>query len=107
MKYEQYFSLIRRLEKEADQNPKSYKYRVTALAFLGYAYFLLIAFVPVAVIALIAVSFWFYPGFLLVALKLLGKLIWLLAIMAVGFSALRQRASLGLFTQGAQTPAWL
>ncbi|MDQ3132229.1 MAG: M48 family metalloprotease [Acidobacteriota bacterium] len=88
MKYEQYFSLIKRLEKEAEQNPKAYKFRVTALAFLGYSYFLLMAIIPVALIVLIAVSLWFYPRLLLLTLKVLGKLIWLIALAGIGlFSA--------------------
>lgn len=89
MKYEKYFSLIKRLEKEAAQNPQTYRFRVTAIAFLGYAYFLLMALAPVIAVAIVAVSLWFYPRFLLLALKVLGKLIWLLALTAVGlFSAL-------------------
>ena len=89
MKYEQYFSLIRRLEKEAGQNPKSYHLRVTAIAFLGYAYFLLIAAAPVAIVVLIAVALWFFPGLVLLALKLLGKLFWLLGAAAIAlFGAL-------------------
>lgn len=89
MKYEQYFSLIKRLEKEAGENPKSYNLRVTAIAFLGYAYFLLMATAPVAVIVLIAIALWFFPGFVILALKILGKLFWLLAAAAIGiFSAL-------------------
>ncbi len=61
MKYEQYISLIKRLEKDAEKNPSAYKFRVTALAFLGYAYFLLIAILPVALIVFTAVLLRFYP----------------------------------------------
>lgn len=38
MKYEKYVALIKRLEDYAAKNPKSYQYRVAALAALGYAY---------------------------------------------------------------------
>ena len=38
MKYDQYVSLIKRLESYAEKNPKLYQYRVAALALLGYSY---------------------------------------------------------------------
>jgi Zn-dependent protease with chaperone function len=99
MKNEQYFSLIKRLEKEAGENPKFYKLRLTALAFLGYAYFLMMAIVPVAVIVGVAVVLWFYPRFLFIVLNLLGKLIWILAITAFGLFSAFGNAFRSFFTE--------
>jgi Zn-dependent protease with chaperone function len=85
MKYEQYTSLITKLEKYAEENPKGYEFRVAALGALGYAYFgaLLLTFllIPFAVIVLI----FFVPKLLLVVLKLAGKLVWLILIGFASF----------------------
>lgn len=85
MKYEQYTSLITKLEKYAEENPKGYELRVAALGALGYAYFgvLLLTFllIPLAIVVLI----FFVPKMLLIVLKLAGKLIWLIAIGFLSF----------------------
>jgi len=80
MKYEQYTSLITKLEKYAEENPKGYEFRVAALGALGYAYFgvLLLTFllVPLGIIVLL----FFVPQLLWIVIKFLGKLVWLIAI---------------------------
>lgn len=85
MKYEQYTSLITKLEKYAEENPKGYEFRVAALGALGYAYFgvLLLAFllIPVGIVVLL----FFIPQLLWVVIKLAGKLIWLIAIGFLSF----------------------
>lgn len=86
MKYEQYTSLISRLEKFAQENPKGYEFRVAALGALGYAYFggLLLVFllVPLAGVALL----FFMPSLIWVVIKLAGKLIWLILIAFASFA---------------------
>lgn len=80
MKYEQYTSLIEKLEIYAKENPKGYEIRVAALAALGYLYFLglLGAFLIFPVFALLAL--FFFPKIIFIFIKFAGKLIWLVLI---------------------------
>lgn len=88
MKYKEYTSLIRQLEKYAQENPKKYELRVNALGALGYGYFgmliLLFFVLPILFVGLI----FFIPQLLYLVLKL-GKLL-LLALLgfATAFGAI-------------------
>lgn len=82
MKYEQYTSLIKRLEKSAAERPSTYRTQVILLALAGYAYFLLIVLLALSIPLGIAGLILFYPGILLLALKL-GKLAIALAIFGI------------------------
>lgn len=80
MKYEQYTSLIQKLEKYAAENPKGYELRVAALGALGYAYFigLIVVFL---LLPLLAVGLLFLmPQLIWILLKFAGKLIILILL---------------------------
>lgn len=80
MKYEQYTSLIKKLEEYAEKNPQGYERRVTALAALGYAYFigliLIFLLLPLLAIGL----FILMPKLIWIVLKFAGKLILLILV---------------------------
>lgn len=62
MRYEQYISLIQRLEKRAVEKPGAYRFKVLLLTILGYAYFLgLILLVIFPIVGAIGLIF-FLPG---------------------------------------------
>ena len=84
MKYEQYISLIKSLEIKARKNPALYRTKATALAALGYAYILLIMLAPILGILAFVAILWFKPTLLLLLLKVLGKLILILAVFVGG-----------------------
>jgi len=84
MKYEQYISLIKRLEIDAKEKPAFYRLKVMALAVLGYAYILGIIFVPVFVVLALLGAFWIKPALLLILLKFLGKLLLVLLVFIGG-----------------------
>ena len=85
MKYEQYTSLIKRLEQFAAENPATYRSRVVLLASLGYGYFLFIIALALAIPVGLALALWFYPGLIFIFLKL-GKLG--IAVLVLGFAGL-------------------
>lgn len=85
MNYENYVSLIQKLETYAAEKPKAYQNKVALLAMLGYAYFigliLLFAFVPLFFLFLLIIN----PDvFLRAALQLL-KLWWLVLPVLIAF----------------------
>ncbi|MCB1024827.1 MAG: M48 family metalloprotease, partial [Acidobacteria bacterium] len=84
MNSEQYISLVRRLEKQAKANPKVYRFRVTALSVLGYAYILGILLVPAALLITTAALFWSNPALLFILAKVLGKFLIVLAALVAG-----------------------
>lgn len=77
MNYEQYLSLIQRLEIYAEKSPKGYRNRVFALAALGYGYFigLILLFLSVPAIAILVLIL--APDAVLRASLQLIKLWWL------------------------------
>lgn len=87
MKYEQYTSLIKRLEKFAAEKPATYQSRVVMLAALGYGYFLVIILLALSVPTILITTIWFYPNILFILLRLgkVGILVAILAVVAVGF----------------------
>lgn len=84
MKYEKYISLIKRLENHAQTKPGLYRFQVLLIGILGYAYFAFLISVPLLIIAAVVGSVIFFPSGLWLLLKVLGKIIWLLAIAAFG-----------------------
>jgi len=85
MKYEQYTSLIKRLEDFAEKDPKGYELRVSALGALGYVYFFglffLLIILPILFVGLII----WKPTLALVLIKLGGKIILVLIAAMFGF----------------------
>lgn len=84
MKYEQYFSLIKRLEESAKLNPTPYRLKVKLLAALGYAYILAIIAIPLICILVLAVLMGTKLSLLLLLIKSLGKLVIVLAVLIGG-----------------------
>ena len=84
MKYEQHFSLIKRLEEDAKLNPKPYRLKVKLLAALGYAYILAIIAIPLICLLILAVLIGTQLALLLLLIKLLGKLVIVLAVLIGG-----------------------
>lgn len=87
MKFEQYTSLIQKLEAVAENNPSGYERRVSWLAKLGFAYFgaIFVAFlvIPLFLVGVLILK----PGMLLIVLKVGGKLIIFLAVGLAGLAA--------------------
>ena len=99
MKYTQYISLIKRLEDYAAKNPQSYELRVVALGILGYAYFIGIMVLFLAIPIIIAASFWFFPTLLWVFIKGALKIIWLIVIGIAAFLGFLGNALRSLWTK--------
>lgn len=85
MKYEKYISLIKKLEVEAEKNPKLYYLKSVVLALLGYGYFgFLIAIPLIILLAIIGLVFINGGSGLLLILNLFGKFVLLIAGLALG-----------------------
>lgn len=78
MKFEQYVSLIQRLEDYAKTNRRAYQYRVFGLAFLGYAYFAGLIALFLLIPALLIIGFYFAPGAVAKLLLWTVKLWWVM-----------------------------
>lgn len=78
MKYEKYISLIKRLEAYAEKNPKSYQYRVAALALLGYSYIIGLIVLCILVPILLLTAVILNPDILIRSFLPLLKLWWIL-----------------------------
>lgn len=76
MKYEQYVSLIKGLEPFAAANRRSYELRVFGLALLGYAYFLALILLFLAIPVLAIVAAFMAPAAILKVLLWTAKLWW-------------------------------
>lgn len=85
MKYEQYTSLIEKLEDYAKENPKGYEWRVAALGALGYGYFLglffLFIILPILLVGLVIAV----PQLLWILLKFGIKIVLFLIVALFGF----------------------
>ena len=99
MKYTQYISLIKRLEDYAAENPKGYELRVIALAALGYAYFVGIMILFLAIPFIIAVLFWFFPTLIWFLIKGALKIVWLIIIGIGAFLGFLGNALRSLWTK--------
>ena len=78
MKFEQYVSLIRRLEDYASSNPSSYQYRVYGLAMLGYLYFIGLISLFTLPIGIVVAGLFLAPGETLRVLLMAAKLWWII-----------------------------
>ena len=78
MKFEQYVSLIRRLEDYASSNPSSYQYRVYGLAMLGYLYFIGLIALFTLPIGIVVTGLIFAPGETFRSLLMAAKLWWII-----------------------------
>lgn len=78
MKYDQYISLIRDLEKSAASNKRWYETRVLLLTMLGYGYFVGLILLLIAPIAVVAVGLWFAPGEIWRQVLVLVKFWWII-----------------------------
>lgn len=83
MKYEQYISLIERLEKLSASNPKGYEYRVFGLALLGYLYFWLLILGLLAFPTVLVVGLFVIPDRIIQFFLILAKLWWAVIPAAV------------------------
>ena len=99
MKYTQYISLIKRLENYSVENPRSYEIRVVALAALGYAYFVGIMILFLAIPITIAALFWFFPTLVWIFIKGALKIIWLIVIGIGAFLGFLGNALRSLWTK--------
>lgn len=99
MKYTQYISLIKRLEDVAAKNPQGYERRVIGLAVLGYAYFVGIIIIFLAIPILIIASVWFFPAMFWVFIKGALKIIWLIVIGIGAFLGFLGNAIRSLWTK--------
>lgn len=99
MKYEQYVSLIKGLEPYASANRRSYELRVFGLALLGYAYFLglilLFLAIPMAVIVALIMA----PAAILKVLLWTAKLWWVVVPALAVFFGFLGGAIKALFTK--------
>ncbi|KXK01512.1 MAG: peptidase M48, Ste24p [Acidobacteria bacterium OLB17] len=78
MKFDQYISLIRGLEKSAASNRGWYEIRVMLLTMLGYGYFFGLILLMFAPIAIVAIGFWYAPATTWDQILLLTRLWWLI-----------------------------
>lgn len=84
MKYEQYVSLIKRLEAYSDSHPRAYKYRVLGVALVGYAYFIGLIVLLLAFPAIFLIGLLLAPAVVLRLAFVLGKL-WFIIFPGLGF----------------------
>ena len=97
MKYEQYISLIKKLEKDAKNNPKLYRLKVIGLAILGYAYFLVIAFVPILIVLAGVLLLLVKPTAFFILIKAVGKFALILLVFLGGLFSVIWGAITSLF----------
>lgn len=88
MKYDQYISLIEKLDKYSAENPKAYEYKVFGLAVLGYGYFWLLILALMAVPLTLLVGLFIVPDRIFQFFLVIAKFWWAVIPAAVVYFGL-------------------